>query len=555
MMLLAFSAYAVHAQVDTTRRKPGELPTPTTMEEVEIMRDYKPILADAVKIRQSPDLTNIRAYQPKLKYTVQDKKLGINTGTHRLEIQQLPDKRQQTLYNSYAKLGIGNLNTINGEVYVSNDPDEYMHLGAFAKHLSQKGSLEGQTFSQQKLGIFGRSVLDDFTLNGEIGYKRNGSHFYGFDPDRPELNPNPESIAYNDIYAKGELNSNFVDDDALFSYSAKIDAYLFSNNYDAGENAIAISANINKKAKAFNIGTNLSGDFASVKDAAYSMGNHIARINPYMRFKGKNYNLTLGANFVSEFGDQSQTNIFPAVNLEVALIPDYTTIYAGVEGDVKRTSLRTLAYENPFLNNNIHIVNMTEKFNAQAGIKGNGGATLGYKVGVFYKSLNDLPFYVNNTDVPSRFDMIYDNGDNNIYGLEGEINFQVSEAFKLGGKVTLSEYDLENEEEAWFMPKFRTEANARINITEKVFVTGELLFMGQTYAKSYLNPEDPSDPLIPSNVTVPAFADISAGIEYRVTPRIGIYAQFNNLLSNDYQRYLYYPRLGFNAIGGVNFSF
>ncbi len=563
-MLFGLSAHAVQAQVDTTKRKPGELPP--TMEQVEVVRDYRPILADAVKIRQSPDLTNIRAYQPKLKYSIQDKKLDINTGTHRLEIQPLADLRRETLYNSYAKLGVGNLSTLNGEVYLASGEDEFMQYGGFARHLSQKGKLEGQSFSQQKIGVFARSILDDFTLDGEIGFKRNASNYYGYNPDLPDANLDPSSIAYSDIYAKGELTSNFTDNDALLSYSVKADAYLFSNNYDAGENAFAISANVNKRVNVFNIGANVSGDFASVKDAAYSIGNHIGKINPYVRFKGKGYNLTLGANFVSEFGSQSQTNIFPAVNLELAFIPEYATIYAGVDGDVKRTSLRTLAYENPYLNTNIAIENMTEKFNAYGGIKGNGGATLGYKAGVFYKRINDLPFYVNapNTIGPAdgsiynfpRFDLIYDNGENNIYGLEGEIDFQVSEAFKLGGKVTISEYDIENEEEAWFMPKFRAEGNTRINITDKVFVTGELLFVGQTYAKVYESPYfGETASLEYTKVTVPAFADLSAGIEYRITPRIGVYAQFNNLLNTSYQRFLYYPRLGFNAIGGVNFSF
>jgi hypothetical protein len=27
------------------------------------------------------------------------------------------------------------------------------------------------------------------------------------------------------------------------------------------------------------------------------------------------------------------------------------------------------------------------------------------------------------------------------------------------------------------------------------------------------------------------------------------------MFNNEYQRYLYYPRLGFNLIGGLNFSF
>ena len=61
------------AQTDPTR--------PVTIDSFDVVRDYKPLLADAVKIRRSPDMTNKRSYMPKLSYNnIADKKLDINTG-------------------------------------------------------------------------------------------------------------------------------------------------------------------------------------------------------------------------------------------------------------------------------------------------------------------------------------------------------------------------------------------------------------------------------------------------------------------------------------------
>ncbi|QNL52138.1 TonB-dependent receptor [Olivibacter sp. SDN3] len=561
--LYSFTAFSQEEQ-DPNEEAKGQLG------EIEVIRDYKPILADAVKIRQSPDLTNERKYLSKLNYNIFDKKLDINTGTHRLEIQEVPTARPDVLTNNYAKIGVGNFNTLLGEVYISNGEDEALQVGGFIKHLSQKGTeLTGQNFSEQKVGLFGRSILDQITLNGEIGFNRYATRYYGFVPLQPDLNNDPTKQHYNDLYIKGELNSNYEENDELLSYSLRADGYLFGNAFSARENSFALSGNLNKKINAFNLGANVSGDFTNVQSQNQSLANHIARLNPYIRFQGNNYKITLGATLVSEFGgDESRNNIFPTVDLDFALVPEYASLYAGVKGDVVKTSFRTLANENPFLmerpfidslnnTNTLVIHNMLEKIHAFGGIKGNAGATLGYKIGIFYKQLSDLPLYTISPNNPSRYDIIYDRGEKNtVFGFEGDVNVRVSEAFTLGGNLIFNEYDLENEAEAWFIPKLRVAANTRINIGKKVYIDGELFFNDAMKARSYNKYVGiGGDPDAPVTVSLPAFADISAGIEYRATKQIGVYVRGNNLLSNSYQRFLYYPRLGFNVIGGLNVSF
>ncbi len=527
--------------------------------EIEVVRDYRPILADAVKIRQSPDLTNNRRYLSKLQYSIMDKKLDINTGTHQLAIQELPDTRPLSLTNNYAKIGAGNFNTILGEAFISNGADEALQVGGFVRHLSQRGDLEGQNFGEQQIGVFGRSILDQITLDGEIGYNRYATRYYGFIPAVPDFNPDPTKQHYNDLYLKGELTSNYTEDEDLFSYSVKADGYLFSNAFSAKENSFALSGHLNKKVNAFNIGVNLSGDFTSVQDEAYNIGNHIARFNPYIRFKGNNYKITLGANLVSEFGEVSRNNVFPSIDAELDVVPSYATIFGMATGDAVKTSLRDLAGVNPFLNSNIEIHNMLERLHVRGGIKGNGGATFGYKASVFYKRVSDVPFYLNNPENPTRFDVVYDRGEGNtIFGFEGELTFRVSEAFQLGGNLLYNEYSLENLAQPWFVPKLRVSANTRVNISEKVFIDGEVFFNDATRAQttSAFNGQG-ALPAEASNVmvNVPSFLDASAAIEYRATKQIGIFVRANNLLGNEYQRFLYYPRLGLNVIGGVNVSF
>jgi hypothetical protein len=528
---------------------------PPTIEEVEVIRDYRPILADAVKIRRSPDLSNMRVFQPKLSYSTLDKKLDIPSGLHQLIIQEMPPLRPDIMTNNYAKIGLGNLNTYLAELYVNTGTDDTSLAGFFVKHLSQKGDLNEQKFSEQNIGAFGRKLMDQVTLTGEVGYNRYGTAFYGFNPEQPDLNLNPETQAFNDLYLKGEVLKNYDPAEDDISYSLKADGYIFSDKFSAKENAFALSGYFNKAMNVFNLGINASVDLTSVHGESYKMGNSIARINPYIRFKSDYYRLTLGANFVSEFGDISSSNLFPAVEGEFDVIPGYATLFAGVKGDAVKTSLRSLAKENPYLNQNIDILNKIEKINGYAGVKGNVGATLGYKGGIYYKEIENLPLFVNNPASPNKFDVIYDNGDKNttLLGFEGEINVRVSETVNLGGKFNIEEYTLASEERAWFLPKTRLTSFARINISDQIFVNGEVLFGGESSAKVYDNfNADQSSYTIK---TLPTFIDLSGAIEYRVDRKFGIYVRANNLLGKNYERYLYYPRLGLNVIGGLNYSF
>ncbi|MHC8947304.1 hypothetical protein [Sphingobacterium hungaricum] len=545
---------------------------PVTIDSFDVVRDYKPILADAVKIRRSPDMTNKRSYMPKLSYNnITDKKLDINTGLKELDVMETPFTKTQDITSNYAKFGIGNFNTILGEAYFAVEDYEDLRFGGFVKHLNQKGSLEDQKFSRQEVGIFGRRILPQFTVDGLIGYNRYATNFYGIPVDDlgTSLNPSREAQRFNDIYFSGELTSKFnpANEDAL-SYSAKLDAYSYGDKFDAKENSVAISAYLNKRVRTFNIGLNAAVDVNSISGTNNvlndgKLNNSVANINPYISFKGQNYAITLGANIVSEFGDSTRFNIFPSAEVDFSLVPEYIHLFGGVNGNVQKTSYKNLAQINPYLGPDLHIQNTIERLSFFGGIKGNAGATFGYKAKIMFKTLEGVPFFVNDMEAPFRFDLVYDgDGDKatKYFGLEGEINIRLSELVNLGGRLNWDEYSLATQEEAWHTPKMRLAATARFNISEKLYIDAEALFHGESYARAYtytnMGTTMPAEPSASyTKYTIPGFFDLSAGAEYKATKKLGIFVKANNMFNTEYQRYYYYPKLGFNVIGGLNYSF
>ncbi len=568
----AFLAMLTGVSFEAAAQQREETEKPATIDSFVIVRDYRPLLADAVKIRRSPDMANKREYMPKLSYgNIPDKKLDINTGLSELKIMETPFIRARDNYSNYIKGGVGNLGTIMGEAYFAVEDYEDIRFGGFVKHLNQKGALDDQRFSRQEVGVFGRRVFPQLTVDGQLGYNRLGTNFYGnpLNAQGTNINPARESQVFNDLYLTGEMVSNFdpADEDAL-SYSLKADAYTYSDRYDVRENSFALSGYLNKRVRTFNIGANVSVDLNNVDGALNAAGfpgvnNSVASANPYISFKGANYTIQLGANLVSEFGNESSFNVFPKAEIDFSLVPEYFYIFGGITGGVERGSYRDFTRQNQFLGPNVQIQNMIERMHAYGGIKGNAGATFGWKAKAFYRQLENMPFFVNNPTTPFQFDMVYDgNGDEAVkhIGVEGEINIRVSEAVNLGGRLNIDNYTMVLQQEAWHTPNMRLTANARFNISEKLYIDAEALFHGATKARTFEYTATSADPAsynssMPIIQSIPSFLDLSAGAEYKATKQLGIFVKANNILNNEYQRYFYYPRLGFNVIGGLNFSF
>lgn len=536
----------VQAQDKKNETPPGTQPA-TLTEEIEVVRPYKPVLADAVKIRRNPDMNSTKAFKPVLSYNIIDKKLDLNSNIKELQAQKMADERSVSLSNNYVKVGAGNFNTAQAEAYFNNGRDEALQTGAYFKHLSQQGNLEKQQFSNQELGIFGRSVADSYTISGNLSYDRRSTFFYGFDP-ASSVPADMSKQRFSTIAAEAEIMNNYSKA-SLLNYAASINAYQFSNIEDARESSVLLRGYLNKEINLFNVGLNASADFTSTKDLAYNIGNNILRANPYVNFKGKGYELKLGANIVQEFGTSSRLNIFPSVSAELPVIPEYAMIFAGVNGDVLKTSIRDLALENPFLSKNLAIKNSLESMNIQAGVKGNVGAEFGYKIMGYYKNIDDMQLLVNNPTTINRFDIIYDSGKSNIFGIEGELNVKASDVFSIGGKAQIFKYDLATETHAWFKPTVRLVSNARAQINQKLYLDAEVLFQGETYARVNVAGGGYK------SSTLKGFIDLSAGAEYKVHNKIGVYLRANNLTGQSYQRYLFYPKMGLTLLGGVNYSF
>jgi len=187
---------------DTTRKAPAGN---SLTEEIIVTTNYKPVLADAVKIRINPDLSDKTPFKAPLTYITLDKRLERNTDIHQLEAMKMPPEIDSIPSNNYARLGLGNYKTTYGEVYISNGKDEGLQFGAYGKHLAQSSSsINKQNEMKDEVGVFARGVTDDNAFTGRVTFNRLGTNFYGFDPANPPGAFSPAAQHFNTLSGEGE---------------------------------------------------------------------------------------------------------------------------------------------------------------------------------------------------------------------------------------------------------------------------------------------------------------------------------------------------------------
>jgi hypothetical protein len=546
----------VKVGIDTAKKGGANPPknTNSLSEEIVVTTAYKPVLADAVKIRRNPDLEDKTPFKAPLTYTILDRRLEQNSEIRQLDAMKMPPERDSVPNNNYLRVGLGNLKTTYGEAYIDNGPDQALQVGAFAKHLAEEGSLYKQDQSTNEVGIFGKSIGAANSLNGLVDYKYNTNYFYGFNPEAPATDINPAHQHFSILSGEGELIKNYEDVENDFTYALKLNGYVYSDAFQAKENNLVLSGFLNETINQFYAGVAGSLDLSTQQDSLYNYNNSLLRVNPYIKFQGDNYKVDAGVNIVDQFGFSSAFYIFPAATAEIQVIPKYLRLFVEAKGDVNKSTLYGFSQVNPFIGQDINIKNSVDKLDISAGLKGTLAPGLGFKVYVFRNSVKDMPLFVSDFNAQgNKFAVIYDNGDSRVNGFTGDLDYKASDDVDVFGRVEFKQYQMATQAEPWNLPTFKLTAGTILHITSKVDITGSLLIRGSTEDIPYAEAIDASAKLTP--ITIGSFVDLSGGVDYKASSKISVFVKVNNILDSQNQTWLYYPGYGFNIFGGVAFAF
>ncbi|HEY2582945.1 MAG TPA: hypothetical protein VGI43_14115, partial [Mucilaginibacter sp.] len=474
---------AAKVAIDTAKKggNPNSNGNGTLSEEIVVTTAYKPVLADAVKIRINPDLEDKIPFKAPLTYIPLDKRLEQNNEIKALEAMKRPPERDSVQTNNYLKVGLGNLKTTFGEAYFDNGKDQALQVGGYLKHFAQEGSFYKQNSAKEEAGIFGKSIGDVNSLTGRIDYNYRSNYFYGYNQYQPPPVLQVDKQHFSTIGGEGELTKNYKDVPNDFTYALKLKGYLFNDAYQAKESNLVLSGFLNEIINKFYVGASGSLDFSSQQDSLFNYNNSLIRLNPYIKLQGDNYKIDAGINIVDQFGYYLAFYIFPAAKLEYQVIPKYLRLFVEAKGDVNKSTLLDFSYINPFLGKDINIKNSVDQFDIAAGIKGTIAPGLGFKATIYRDNVKDMPLFVSNfnfTKGYNRFTVIYDDGTSHVGGLTGELDYKESDDLNIFGRVEFKNYQMATVAQPWNLPKFKLTAGTAIHISDKVDVTGSLLIRG-----------------------------------------------------------------------------
>lgn len=527
-------------------------------EEVTIIAPYKPTVTAAQKINRNPKLIFAEPKSlPEISYDIHSKRMETRLSPESPKPANIPRDPQKDLYRSHIRAGFGNYTTPYVELWVNSLQSDAFNAGAHISHISSFGDIPGQArsaYSNSLIEGYGSKYFNENTLSGKLFYSNRMVHRYGFKPDEyPQFVYEDKDIrqTFQQTGINVMLKSNKPGREA-FNYSVSFDAGHLFDKYESSETALAAGATLRKKMDLFGnrrsqeLGLSLSADYYLNKDSLSDHNGGVLSGMPFLDMDLKPYRIFAGLKFDYKADTASKLYFYPVIRAEARLLENVLSVYAGMEGGVKKVSYEQVTGENPYVNS-ILPLEYSRTFSFSGGVKGRIAELIDFGAELRYASISNMPLFVNDSSgqLNNTFGLLYD--DAGVFTLAGELGIRSRNDFGLIVKAAYHAYSMDTEEKAWHKPALELALNTHYTLN-KLTLTAGMQSMQGLFARTYRSG-------MPVAEQLNAWFDLSLGGEYRINTRFSAFIKLNNLLSQDYERWYHYPVQGFNALAGVGFSF
>lgn len=546
------------------------------IEEVNIVKPYTPKIKDAFKVKKSPK-QGVDAIQEKkpVEYSINSAPVASTFVPSKGKAKGVSRKRKEQIYDNYISVGFGNYTTPKVEAFVHTSTTRDNDLGVILNYHSSKGEVEDvkldSDFIDAEVELFYKTTTrnSDWKVNG--GYQYQKHNWYGifnqdFLTDTQIENIDPMQN-YGNLNFGGELK--FYES---YFKGVNVDFDIFTDNYNSTEFRflakptfqIPISTElIETEFRLEFLGGNFNKDY-SLNPNSINYGYYNLGISPNFKVLRDDLTVNLGVRLVYTGATDDDKNskflMYPNVTASYELIQDVMIIYAGVTGDLNQNSYRKFADENPFISPTLNINRTNEQYNAQFGAKGKLASNISYNVNASYKYEEAKALYKLNDDFSrvatienyhyaNSFNVVYDNI--NTLGVFGEVAIDFSKELSFGGNVQFNSYDKEFEEKAWNLPSIKATVFTNYNVN-KWTAGANLFFVGER--KDQYN-SSLEFPVIQNEVTNKSYVDLNLNFGYNFTNRLTAFANANNVLGADYQKYTGFEVQGIQILAGIKYKF
>ena len=580
-LLSAFSIVSAQNASDSTNTASA---TDTTIKRnIEVVRDYTPVIKEAGKINTMPEIKDVNTKKIEVDYKVW-------TSTYKPKTDIIPSldyalaSQEENKYSreGFLRLGGGNYKSFLGELYTPIYNSDVALFDFYLKHNSSFGNvtlkkdnydvlsndvLSKGLYNDNKARIsFLRSIrIREISAFGEFGYNR--FNYYGLNSDMisfSEQNKDKEEPEYKNDDQKNShltaaLNFRFRSKDYIeqWKYDLQTNWRLLKTHFDVAENTIFtdLAASYRMQESILSLKFQMYNVFVSTPEngsidfsKAQNFNNFtVLKFNPYYSFISEVGRLNLGLKASFGINQGKNTAFSPDITGQVRVIDNIWYVYAGVTGDYKVNTLRSLANENIYLSPDARPEDTYIPLDIYLGTKLNIGKSVNTDIHIGYKIINNQYFYVNKSDstgMKNTFDVVYDKNVGQ-FNRGAAVNYNFREKVDFSFKIGYNKWSLEKQKEAWMLPA--AQIGLGVSYVPTDFLRFNINYDLEAGRKAKLGKD--------SSVDLKNFNDISLGANYKLMSFLDVFARFNNILNQRSEFWYGYPSQGFNFLLGLTLTF
>ena len=560
LLLISTSAWAQQpgSQSPAWEQEEGEIDDT----EVIIEKNREIELPEASRQFERVPPSDVSTPKVNVSYQLEEIKPQLPTIDPTIRVLKIKEPPLDKLYGNYVKVGLGNFLTPYVDFFANNTRNDEYAYGVHLAHLSSRfGPVDGDNSgnSHTQVGVEGKYFANGNTLSGEVGYERNRYHFYGYSP-QTEPTPTRDDIKqiFNIISARLTLERDEVDQ--AFDYRIGGSFKNLSDAYEASENQIGLEADVGytiNEQLAFGINSDLylttRKDQPVGTDGVTTTNRNLLRINPVVTFntdedptRGLVFHAGFRAVYENDTADNAdRLHLFPDLLAEYN-IADGFGLYAGLDGDIERTSLLSFVEENPFLGPDVPLLHTNRAIALRGGIKGRFTSAVGFHAGFSAGNYKNLYFYANDALDSTRFTILYDQESTLRFNPFLEVSINSAERFRMVLRGDYFAYGVNQVDEPWHRPTTQLSVLSSYNAYDKLLFSAELMVLGGIKG---LNLESGRQK------DLNTITDLSFQADYLFSSRFSTFLQLKNIFAQNYERFLNYPSRGLMVLGGVSYSF
>ena len=452
--------------------------------------------------------------------------------------------------DNFLKIGAGNYGKIYGEAFIGGQSGNDLSGNVHFKHLSnQTGPVDekNSASSDNDLKVGGQYQASSFKISGNASYSRQNYFFYGNRTSKlKEIKPDSIRQTLNIIGA--ELSIDNIDNTTLIDYTLKTGIHRLTDKYNASEtdwgtvftSAIPITSNFYA----------LVGAEAYVSQLAdsESSNRNLYAVKPAFKYVHPNFSITAAFRAVNETDSRLKINRtvgFPILEVDVSPFAG-VHVFAGLDGNINRNTLRSLLGENRWLAPNVVVANTEKNKDIYGGFKGELGSGLQFEGKVSVATYKNFYVFNNSLTDTSKFSILYDAEYINITTVSAQLGYSFGEIGHTNLRADFYDYGIKRLESAWHRPKAMITWNNSVVFSKKLFATIDVYYINGLKAKNFQTNQ---------TIDLKDIIDCNLKVDYLLTRNFSAFVSVNNLLGKNYERYKNYSQQGLNFLGGLSFSF